>query len=454
MKPISQYHPIAKYSLYVLAITLIFILSVLLINTQAFDEKSSPAVNLVMQPQDRISPQYNAYFYFLGLLASNAQDPHEAGQKLQQKYVDNREKLGLDQLSASDSTKILQISETESWFTQFERCHARTQHFCFQQSLNNIKALDFNSPRLIQMLKRYARLTDYQDYQSPDKMTFASPIPAFGYALSLQQISLAHQFSTLEFDSFLIAIEKDINFWRTLLLKSDILIVKMVAIAAIWYDVRYLSNIISQHHLSSVQVENIQQLLRPLNNKELDLSNAFRLEAQTLYNQLAKLSRQNLQEIYGIKISFFDSMIQVHATQNLHFERYLSPMLVLSKLNSSAFYDAVQQGKTEHVTEQWFSLSPSNLYNPGGKLLLQNINWSPSDYIARMHDMNGMFNLVKLQLELKNQSEFQPLQWVNDSAYRNIYTLEPLIFNEQKQTLEFECLSKKSLCSISFGAHP
>lgn len=141
-------------------------------------------------------------------------------------------------------------------------------------------------------------------------------------------------------------------------------------------------------------------------------------------------------------------LFQPNATNNKHFQYLLKPVTEIGKLNKAEFYALINSNKIDLNKSFEVSISPTSLYNLGGKLLLPASIWSPTDYIARVHDVNGMFDLVKLQLSLKNIPQEDIQLSINNSTIKNPYTNLPMSFNRENQSLGFECLDKHSLCQI------
>jgi len=72
-----------------------------------------------------------------------------------------------------------------------------------------------------------------------------------------------------------------------------------------------------------------------------------------------------------------------------------------------------------------------------------------TDYIARVHDLNGMLQLLKLQLEISQNDSRSAAQVVANSKYINPYTLEPMSYDEKDHRIYFECLDKTSTCELN-----
>ena len=435
--------------LLLIGLILAFCLLVWTINLSIFDEEPSAGVQQTLKPHEMPQTDENAYFFLFGFEASADKAPHSAGQSLQQRYEKNRDVLGKDELLADDYAEILGgVGKDKVWLESFERCRSRTDDDCFERAIAQLEKLDFESARLSLMLKRYDALVQYRDFAYPHGFTFYSPIPGYATPLALQQITLARSAQYKSTSLFLDTVEKDLAFWRMLLSKGSSLIDKMVAIAAIWNDLKFLSAYFNTTDMNDAEREKVLEILSDLNAEEVDISEAFVFEARSMYHQLENLTADELESFFESSSWFMGQMIQTNATNNSHYELYLKPLLDLSKLTSEEFYIALPEGASKFEEGLKVSLSPGNLYNLGGKVLLQNSGWMASDYIARVHDLSGMFSLVKLQLSLKG---FPKEEWpsiIAGSQYKNPYNNHPFEWDLEKAQLGFKCMNEGSSCAI------
>jgi len=133
---------------------------------------------------------------------------------------------------------------------------------------------------------------------------------------------------------------------------------------------------------------------------------------------------------------------------NVDFENFIKPIIRLSKQPKEVFYQTVQSDQFNLGENIKVNFSPSSLYNLVGKMLLNLSIWSPTDYIARMHDLNGMISLVKLQLQLKQTATDSIEEAVKNSSITNPYTGEPMDYDKENNWLGFKCLEATSQCRI------
>lgn len=429
---------IKKPALYLFSLILLFVSTVFIINTPLFDEELEPELKNILQPPKEIAPQNNAYLALMGLPAADGKAIIEVGQQLTARYLHNRDKLHQDELSQQDTKEILGGNNLDSaWRNQYTACKARQETNCLSKMRALILAKPMTSTRYAIMLQRYQQILEMRQFQELQSATFASPIPQYVLPLSLAKIHLAQL--ALESDPliFLTAVQKDMAFWRLVLSQSTTLISKIVATAAIWNDLGYLSDYLQNRKLSTEHLALAQQLLTPLNQQELSVEPAMAGELRGFASEY-KQARQAWWNYIGF---------QVNATLNSKYRTISKTEFALSKLPAAQF--AKSMSDDIYNLPSQLSWSPASLYNYTGKLLLQLANPTVIDYIARVHDLNGMLSLVRLQLALTEVPRDEVEALVKASAIKNPYTNQPMQWDKSKATLQFTCLSKQAVCQVS-----
>lgn len=432
---------IKKPALYLFSLILLFVSTVFFINTPLFDEELEPELKKILQPVKEIAPQTNAYIALMGLPAADEKAIIEVGQQLTARYLHNRDKLHQDELSAQDTQEILGGQDLDSsWRNQYTACKARQETNCLNKIQAQILAKPMTNTRYAVMLQRYQQILEMQQFQELQSATFASPIPQYVLPMSLAKIHLAQL--ALESDPliFLTAMQKDMAFWRLVLSQSTTLISKMIATAAIWNDLGYLSDYLQNRKLSAEHLALAQQLLTPLNQQELSVEPAMAGEFRGFASEY-KQARQ----AWWNNIGF-----QVNATLNSKYRTISRTEFALSKLPAAQF--AKSMSDDIYNLPSQLTWSPASLYNYTGKLLLQLGTPTVIDYIARIHDLNGMLSLVRLQLALTEVPRDEVEALVKSSAIKNPYTNQPMQWDKSKATLQFTCLSKQAVCQVKLAS--
>ena len=442
---------IRKLSIGVLISSLAIIAFTVIINLSLFDEEPLPEVvdiiNLSPMPLDR----NNSYFSLMGIASDSKDDMAESGIKLIKRYRENRDIKHLDELTKQDYEDILGSSkEYDRWIELYPRCTSRREFSCLTKLSNTLKSIPPTNQNLQMMLKRFELIQKSAHFEGIGDMTIGTPILPFDKIMILSHIKLAYLYQQKEYQTFLRQLKVDMFFWKDLLVNGNMLITKMVAVAVLWTDLQYLSEFIGKNDLSEENYLFAIELLKPLTNKELDIGESFIFEAHSFYPSLVNMSTKELDFAFGSFSDLLNLLIQPNSTSNIHYENFIKPIVALSKLSASEFYHALKIEKQNHQKAMEFKFQLNSLYNLGGKMLLPAVSWSASEYISRMHDLNGMIRLVKLQIEIKQNAQNTTIETlIKKSKHSNLYTNQPVNFDSGKNTISFECLSKGTLCKVA-----
>ncbi|VAW44047.1 hypothetical protein MNBD_GAMMA02-600, partial [hydrothermal vent metagenome] len=139
---------------------------------------------------------------------------------------------------------------------------------------------------------------------------------------------------------------------------------------------------------------------------------------------------------------------QPQATHNFNYLHTTKPLKKVSALNTAEFYQYLESDQPAEDFAPPVKWLPSMLYNPVGKILISYAIPAYTDYIARVHDLNGMFYLLKLQIEIALNPNRPVEQVITSSKYTNPYTLEPMSYNQDTHSIYFKCLDKTSSCEL------
>lgn len=441
-----------RVAMTIVSLAIVFILTTLLVNLSVFDEDLGPEVTSILQPVQTPPYENNAYFAIWGMTAADEKEIVETGARLVERYHHNREKNGLDALTTEDYAEILGATNLEEeWKKNYQYCNPRTKYGCLAELRTELRSTPITSQRLLLMLERHEHILNMSIYKKSGRNSFQSPLPAYGTAMKLSQIKLAILYDSDTSSDFLKQLAVDIQFWKMLLEQGSELIDKMVGVAGIWADVQHLSEYLTTHELSEDETRLVMSLLTPLTKDELDIGEAFKSEQRALF---LPLTNPNVYTLPGLTPAVANWLTQTNATQNSFYQHITAPMLRLSSLTEAEFAKHIREQPTgRNAVDDMITIWPGSLYNLGGKILLAQLLGSPADYIARVHDVNNMISLVKLQLSLQAE-EAVPLESVlselNSANPQSSEVLagRALKYDAGEGWLQFDCLDKPSLCGI------
>jgi len=448
----KYFSPAKKLLLGVLTIFVTFIFIIVVINSSIFDEELSPQVAETLKTIKMPANNKNAFFAIWGLSATSEKNVIETGKALIARYRENRDKRGIDEITNEDYVEILGGENLDaSWEDDYERCNARREYGCTMKLTSQLDNKPIKDPRLLLMLERYEQITKMSNYQHIDHLTFASPLPPYDILMKLRGLKLANALGSENSYGLIQQLSQDLVFWRMMLEKGDTLIDKMVAIAGIWSDTQVISEyLVNQSTLAVDDLQMLNTLLEPLSQQELAISEAFKFEQQSFYNTLNSSNREQLEQAFGMVSKPLYWLIQKNATINDYQQYFVQPINQMNSLSTRDFYKAYNDKSTccFKELERLVNFSPSSLYNIGGKILLSESLFGAQDYIARVHDLNGVISLVRLQLQLMGLPDDTLGDLINRSKITNPYTGEPMTYDKKNNWLGFECLNEGSLCKI------
>jgi len=456
---------IKKIILSFLAVAALFGASVLLINLSIFDQQLRPEVVDILKPVKMPSPQKNAYFAFWGLSAADDRDMQDAGIQIIERYRHNYLNNGVHELTDSDYAEILGgVDLDKTWTENYSSCTSRTTLGCLSKLSQQLIENPLTHNRVTLLLERFERLKNLPEYQHIDHVNFETPLPPFGKPILLSRLNLATAFNSTDESDFINALQSDLEFWRKFLSKGDTLLDQMIAVAAIWTDLQSLSEVIASSELSPQAVEAINAMLTPITPGDANLRGAFEFEFRAFQRTIATITPEQLELYFGVNAKTIFLLMQPNATTNSYYQYVTLPSSRLSELSTDDFRREFKKLKQSPDTsasstinpfdsgaaiDSLIGFSPASLYNLGGKIILPATTGSYEDYIARLHDLNGMVQLLKLQLSLRSVDNKEIKEAINNSPYTNPYTGNPMTYNAEDNSIEFECLDSSALCRVA-----
>jgi hypothetical protein len=218
----------------------------------------------------------------------------------------------------------------------------------------------------------------------------------------------------------------------------------MIATASLFDDVSSLSTAIKQKHLNDTQLREVQRSLSVLQADETDMERVFDFEFKYGMNIF-----DNAEAVSPVGMSEWINFFQLKATHNTTYLYTFKPLKKLTSLNTEEFHQYLKSDQQHQDFVSPVSWSPSMLYNPTGKLLVgYTVGAAYTDYIGRVYDLNGMFHLLKLQIEIDLNPDKPVEQVISQSQYTNPYTLEPMDYNSETHSIYFQCMDKTSVCEL------
>jgi hypothetical protein len=426
-----------------LGLSLIFVPALLLAgaNLPVFDERLDAAASGIIESQSNWQSQDNAWRYLYGITAASDEPVLERAERVLNMMRDQANTKNYD---ATQLNALLDNSDADiEWLARYPAlsCRIRDNRNCFAQLKSELANGELPE-RARTMLSRYEHLIDLSQFTEPDFMSFQSPLPRLNWAMDLSKLRMALASNEGE-DAFVRALEQDFEFWRMALRESESLIGKMVANSVIHRNLLLLSGYLQSQgeSLGSKQRERIAALIEPLSPDEVDISEAYRGELRGLASTQFFESWMGPSDIRELMASM---AYQPNATVNDIYEYYIEPSMRLAKLNGSEFWQSLPINETAYPESRIF---PPTIYNLSGKLMLSDSLQASADYIARMHNLQGMFRMLNIQLRAADDGIEELIE---SAQWSNPFTQEPFAFDSDKSELIFDCYKRNpDWCKIT-----
>ena len=433
--------------LLVRALVLLAVLAVLtvFINLSWFDEPLHPDLAALSTPQP-VSMEGNAYTLIHGLPAADDRDPRAAGEAIVRALRERYRQGERIALSTDELNDILGGSNLDqAWQAEFQSltCNARTSLDCADRLIVEAGQGHGDHPRLRLLLERYDAILRESRFEEIQEADVYSPVPGYGLLMTVGRMRLAMSYQRAPTAEFLAEVGEDSRFWRTMLRDGQSLIAKMVALAGLRNDLEFLSALMRERELNNDEIEVMRSVLQPLTRQEQDIGEAFLAELR-----IVQLSYKPLVVALGDSSWVTGLTLQENATLNEYYLTAIMPTLLRASLSADEFYRRHGYERPAYTLRAF----PPPLFNLGGKLVLKTQTPGYQDYISRVHDLGGRMSLVLLQAEIEQSPEQPAHSVIQSSKHRNPYTLAPMEYDPQAQTIAFECLSNPNdVCGAAIG---
>lgn len=418
--------------------------ALLITNLSVFDETVHPDVVRLTQPGEPTSLTGNAVVGLLGLPAASDRDAFAVGREMIGRYRDKYQKGESVYLSEDEyATLFGETGLDRDWQADYPAasCTSRTELGCFGKLLAEMDRLPLSNNRLLEMLVRYRNIRQQDHFAEIRSQDLSSQQPAFGLYMQLSKLNLVDAYLTQGAAGFLAELEREDRFWRMMLKEGDSLLAKMVAVSGLWTNLQFLNEYLNRHTPDHAQMAAVEELLRPLTTEQLDIAESFASELRYLFpgTQLPGMNVESWPARW-----FVAATLQEHATINAFYVNVTQPLMKLSRVNARDFQR--ESGRFGQANER--GIFPPSLYNLGGRFWSSPLNYAGApNYIGRMHDLNGMFSLLRIRLETLQSGAASVESLLGESRHRNPYTGQAMAYDPQSRLLGFACFSRSS-CQI------
>jgi hypothetical protein len=419
-------------------------LFIVIINTSAFDQTLRPEVQAIKDIKAHAYNRNNAYPALLAM-SSTRLDFENYSEEIRTILNQKIEQSGQDYLNGDEFDRFVDTSVDHEWQDDYPLCNSRRNRGCMASLFDAVQEQPINQVRLLNQMKKYTRLIQFAEYSDPTQLDWEAPFVPFGPVLVMKRLYLANSFAAQKPENFITDFNQDMAFWRMLLRHGHHMITKMVAVASINNSIDALSAALDEWRFSKQQLQNLHTVVSRLSQAEADMESVFVHEFKYGLEFYAQEEQDGELQYFGL----FD-LYQPNATANLAYELSTQPLIDLSGMSSQAFYQQQISGIWDHTPTDGFSWSLTALYNPTGKMLLNLAVPAYTDYLARIHDLDGMLALLRLKIEIKMNPQITPAEVIASSKERNPYTGTAVDYDSKTKRIYFDCADRTSdVCELS-----
>jgi hypothetical protein len=375
------------------------------IAVNALDEPLSvEARRLAAAAQQPQAETRNAYVWMLGLRAPAAEDAYAWGARVLAR---------LQEADAHGGT----LGEQDPVLADYSADAADDQVFCVPEKASCIDLAAQRSSDVHRQLSQASVLLD-RAAQMRSQPTFTdayvphsvlSPLPQYQNAARAQSATLlAASLAAAEgkFDQAMALAAADMQFSRSMLAGSTNLVGKMVANTCVARNALFLSDLLSKRpERMRGYGERLAAAVGPLSPEERLLEPALRDEAaKRLRFLLNDVPRKGPLWVYrgaqtqGIIEALAGFFYQPNVTANEATRRFEEDLVVAQV--AAPKFDAAREASRASISAYRKLSVWDYVRNPAGNILVRSARNDYANYVARMHDLQGLITLVRAQVAM------------------------------------------------------
>ena len=254
-------------------------------------------------------------------------------------------------------------------------------------------------------------------------------------------------------DESLDAFEKDFRFTRRLLAARDVLLIdKMIAAASFRTSLLFISDLIRQGGLNDAQIARLADVVTPLSEDERSMAGVIAREYAGLASTI-QMPDEGVAATGPFASPAGQTALERAKDQlELHFFKYNATLNAAwaAALENQAASRAPCTRLGGHAPHTLWGARPaltSYFHNPAGKILVMVGRPVFTDFLMAMCDLEGMRNIVGLQLALRNEhvkvDDVAGFVKSASSKFPNPYDNQPLSWAAGERTLGFQPIASR-----------
>lgn len=433
-----------------IVVTLIVLVIVLVVAFIAINSKDQPPSETALEFQHAwdnrkpVDAANNGYIYLAGFDAASDEVPDVVGAKRVQLLNDIAKGFAADNpdlFRAEYNPEDAFIKEVKTAFDQ-----------CGKISKDCIEGIEKNKSRIIEWSQaevlvgeRYAQLIAHPHWLELAPVDINLRIPNFGLVMKAQRLAFIRELAALEPDKanrFIELLDADLQFWRMALENTDMLIGKMIAVAAIKNNFSWTNQFLLKLKNTPQPAAILSSLNQPFSDAELSMRRCLIGEwifAHSLTNPLEGSGIDNVTGKYLLKFSY-----QKQATLNSHAASLNSVTKELD-VPLTNFEEALKGYQEKRRPEKSFTHYLLHPYNIVGQILGEVAPPSLyTDYVVRTKDLEAFRRGLLISIEYMNNEP----DAIN--KYTSPYKSKPFVINQEARSITVNGLGKDDRSQVVY----
>ncbi len=306
------------------------------------------------------------------------------------------------------------------------------------------------------LLKRYSELLNHRQYQEYVTTDPNMPFPNYAVVMDAQKLFFANLWLQAEqgnAENVKDLLEQDLVYWRMASTSSDMLISKMVAVAALKHHFAFGNLVLKKLSMKTNANAIPKNWKLQFTKKELSMSQTLSAEwifQDRVFKKIKKKPDAYFYDsFYHGKAYWFANLalpfLQCQDTSNqqaIYFNKIVDGLNVPLE----EYINAVNDLEDEYEEEKELKAGKLNfhIYNATGNYLvaLGEDEYGSNVYVSyssRVTDLEGVRQAAVLTSELRNQSisAYAIPDFITRSTYQNPYTLKPFEWDSEAKAVKF-----------------
>lgn len=375
-----------------------------------------------------VNERDNGYLYMLGFDATTELDPQVVGTE-RALWIKEKTRLNVIGSSEFPGKKVDFEKHLPKKITQVMNDCVEVNEKCIA-AINTAKAeINSWSGTDSLLLKRYLRLIAYSAWRE-EVGTVNLPFINYIGPIKAQRLLFLNTFAIQQSSSLNIQkmLDDDLRFWRTVLREADMLITKMIAIAAIKNNFLWTNQLLLDSYNKSIPMPIPQVIQQPFISAELSLQRS--LIGEWVFGNSSALQldehAETQAERYATKF-----LLKKQDSSNRLAERLnsLVHQLDVPVTEFESVWLAQQQKRPQNTMTPaalYYLLHP---YNPVGQILVDVASPAYESYFASVKDLEAFRLGLLSAIEKRHNPSGQKLKM------RSPYTNKPFVVDEAQRSI-------------------